>query len=90
MCLAVPGKILSTEQIGESRLGKVQFGGITREAYLDLVPEAQVGDYVVVHVGFAISRVDEEEAQRTLEMLEEMGGLTEDSPAENSGAPPAN
>ncbi len=90
MCLAVPGKILSTEQIGESRLGNVQFGGITREAYLDLVPEAQVGDYVVVHVGFAISRVDEEEAQRTLEMLEEMGGLAEDSPAENSGAPPAN
>jgi hydrogenase expression/formation protein HypC len=90
MCLAVPGKILSTEQIGESRVGKVQFGGITREAYLDLVPEAQVGDYVVVHVGFAISRVDEEEAQRTLEMLEEMGGLAEDSPSEDSGARPAN
>ncbi|MCE5311140.1 MAG: HypC/HybG/HupF family hydrogenase formation chaperone [Acidobacteriales bacterium] len=90
MCLAVPGKILSTEQIGESRLGKVQFGGITREAYLDLVPEAQVGDYVVVHVGFAISRVDEAEAQRTLEMLEEMGGLAEETAAEDSGTPPAN
>ncbi|MEN6605281.1 MAG: HypC/HybG/HupF family hydrogenase formation chaperone [Bryobacteraceae bacterium] len=90
MCLAVPGKILSTEQIGESRLGKVQFGGITREAYLDLVPEAQVGDYVVVHVGFAISRVDEAEAQRTLEMLEEMGGLAEEAPAEDPGAPPTN
>jgi hydrogenase expression/formation protein HypC len=78
MCLAVPGKILDTEQIGESRLARVQFGGITRQAYLDLVPEAQVGDYVMVHVGFAISRVDAEEAQRTFELLEQMGILAEE------------
>jgi hydrogenase expression/formation protein HypC len=89
MCLAVPGKILDTEQIGESRLGRVQFGGITRQAYLDLVPEAQVGDYVVVHVGFAISRVDEEEARRTLELLEQMGALQEELPGENSTPPTA-
>ncbi len=86
MCLAVPGKILSIEQVGESRLGKVQFGGITRETYLDLVPEAQVGDYVVVHVGFALSRVDPEEAQRTLELIEQMGQL-EDGLAGADAAP---
>jgi len=90
MCLAVPGKILSTEQIGESRLGRVQFGGITREAYLDLVPEAQVGDYVVVHVGFAISRLDEAEAQRTIELLEQMGTLEEELPPEDAVPPRGN
>ena len=88
MCLAVPGRILDTEQIGESRLARVQFGGITRQAYLDLVPEAQVGDYVIVHVGFAISRVDAEEAQRTFELLEQMGMLAEEIvPQETEGAP---
>jgi hydrogenase expression/formation protein HypC len=88
MCLAVPGRILDTEQIGESRLARVQFGGITRQAYLDLVPEAQVGDYVIVHVGFAISRVDAEEAQRTFELLEQMGMLAEEiAPQETEGAP---
>ena len=88
MCLAVPGRILDTEQIGESRLAHVQFGGITRQAYLDLVPEAQVGDYVIVHVGFAISRIDAEEAQRTFELLEQMGMLAEEiAPQETEGAP---
>jgi hydrogenase expression/formation protein HypC len=90
MCLAIPGKILSTEQVGESRLGRVQFGGITRETQLDLVPEAQLGDYVVVHAGFAISRLDEEEAQRTLALLEQMGALAEELPAEESTPPAAN
>jgi hydrogenase expression/formation protein HypC len=79
MCLAVPGKILSIEEASGSRLGKVQFGGVTREANLDFVPEAGVGDYVVVHVGFALSRVDEEEAKRTYELLEELGAI-EDNP----------
>jgi len=77
MCLAVPGKILDTEEIGENRIGRIQFGGITRQAYLDWVPEAQVGDYVLVHVGFAISRVDEAEARRTYDLIEEMGLLEE-------------
>lgn len=75
MCLAIPGKVLETEQEGESRLGRVEFGGITRKVSLDLVPEAQVGDYVIVHVGFAISKLDEQEARRTLELLEQMGDL---------------
>ncbi|MBS1853824.1 MAG: HypC/HybG/HupF family hydrogenase formation chaperone [Acidobacteria bacterium] len=69
MCLAVPGKIIDTEEMDGIRLGRVQFGGITRQACLDFVPEAQIGDYVMVHVGFAISRVDEDEAHRTLELL---------------------
>jgi len=78
MCLAVPGKILEVEQLASNRVGTVQFGGITRQAYLDFVPEANVGDYVIVHVGFAISRVDAEEAQRTYEILEKMGLLEEE------------
>lgn len=75
MCLAVPGKILETEERDGSRIARVQFGGITRQACLDFVPEAHVGDYVMVHVGFALSRVDAEEAERTYRLLEEMGLL---------------
>ena len=75
MCLAVPGQILDTEDRDGNRIAKVQFGGITRQAYLNFVPEAVVGDYVLVHVGFAISRVDAAEAARTYRLLEEMGQL---------------
>ena len=78
MCLAVPGKLIGAENIGESRIGKVQFGGVTRQAYLDFVPEAQVGDYVLVHVGFAISRLDAEEAERTYQLLDKLGQLREE------------
>ena len=73
MCLAIPGKILEAEDRGWNRVAKVQFGGVTREVYLDFVPEAGVGDYVLVHVGFAVSKVDEAEARRTYELLEQMG-----------------
>jgi hydrogenase expression/formation protein HypC len=75
MCLAIPGKILSCEVHDGIRVGRVQFGGITRETCLDFVPEAAVGDYVIVHVGFAISVVDREEAERSYELLESMGLL---------------
>ena len=75
MCLAVPGKILEVEEHDGSRIARVQFGGITRPAYLEFVPEAVVGDYVMVHVGFALSRVNAEEAARTYELLVEMGLL---------------
>jgi hydrogenase expression/formation protein HypC len=78
MCLAIPGKILDERVIDGLRVGRVQFGGVTREAYLDYVPEAAAGDYVVVHVGFAISKVDEEEARKTYELLEQMGLLEEE------------
>ena len=73
MCLAIPGKIVDTDEIGGLRIGNVQFGSITRQAFLGFVPDAQPGDYVLVHVGFAISKVDEEEAERTLRDLETMG-----------------
>jgi len=75
MCLAIPGKIMNSELQNGIRIGRVQFGGITRETCLDFVPEATVGDYVIVHVGFAISRVDREEAERSYELLEAMGLL---------------
>ncbi|HTS65320.1 MAG TPA: HypC/HybG/HupF family hydrogenase formation chaperone [Candidatus Acidoferrales bacterium] len=78
MCLAIPGKIVETREIDGMRVGKVDFGGVTRDAYLDYVPEASLGDYVVVHVGFAISRIDAEEAKRTYELLEQMGLLAEE------------
>ncbi len=90
MCLAVPGKILETREENGSRFGRVQFGGVTRQIQLDFVPEAAVGDYVIVHVGFALSKVNEEEAQRTFELLEQMGLLAEeglqDSDPENQEA----
>lgn len=80
MCLAIPGKIVDIRQEHGSRAGRIQFGGILRQASLDFVPEAQVGDYVMVHVGFAISRVDAEEARRTYELLGEMGALSDELP----------
>ncbi len=78
MCLAIPGRVLQVEDVGGLRSGKVQFGGIVRNVRLDFVPEAGLGDYVMVHVGFAISRVDESEAQRTYEILQAMGALAEE------------
>jgi hydrogenase expression/formation protein HypC len=78
MCLAVPGKILDCEEHGGFRSGRVQFGGIVRSICLDFVPEAVAGDFVMVHVGFAISRVDREEAERTYQLLEAMGVLEEE------------
>jgi hydrogenase expression/formation protein HypC len=77
MCLAIPGKVLEEFEKGGLRMAKVQFGGIVREAALDYVPAAKVGDYVLVHVGFAISTVNAEEAERTYRLLEEMDQLTE-------------
>ena len=77
MCLAIPGKVLESFDREGMRMGRIQFGGITRDACLEYVPEARTGDYVLVHVGFAISRVDEDEARRTYQLLEEMDQLTE-------------
>jgi hydrogenase expression/formation protein HypC len=79
MCLAIPGKIKSIyhEYDGKIKMAKVSFGGITKEATLDMVPHAQVDDYVLVHVGVAISVVDEVEAQRVFKYLEEMGETDE-------------
>lgn len=77
MCLAIPGKVLETFDQHGMHMAKVQFGGIVREACLEYVPETQVGDYVLVHVGFAISRVDEDEAARTYQALQDLDQLTE-------------
>ncbi len=87
MCLGVPGKILECFDKGGLRMAKVQFGGIVRETCLEYVPEAGSGDYVVVHVGFAISRVDAAEAARVFDYLKEMGELSElsDGVAEPAG-----
>lgn len=79
MCLAIPGKIQSIETIhnGLVRMARVSFGGIIKEASLEMLPAAQVGDYVLVHVGVAISRIDEEEAAKTFEYLKEIGEIDE-------------
>lgn len=77
MCLAIPGKVVETYQQNGLQMARVQFGGITREACLEYVPETAPGDYVLVHVGFAISRVDEAEAQRTYQALKELDQLGE-------------
>jgi hydrogenase expression/formation protein HypC len=75
MCLGVPGKIVSLFANGSLPMGKIDYGGIVKEACLAYVPEAQVGDYVIVHVGFAISHLDEDEALATLDILREVGAL---------------
>lgn len=77
MCLAVPGKIMSIEGEDLGRTARVSFGGIIKQVSLAYVPEATVGDYAIVHVGFAISLLDEDEALRTLQVLKQMGGLEE-------------
>jgi hydrogenase expression/formation protein HypC len=74
MCLGVPGRIVEVQEDGLMRMGRVDFGGITRQVCLAYVPEAQVGDWVIVHVGFAISRLEEEEALETLQLLGEVFG----------------
>ncbi len=87
MCLAIPGKILETSEQGGARSARVDFGGVTRPVRLDFVPEAQVGDYVIVHVGFALSRVDEEEASRTYELLAQMEVLEGEGLEDEGGLP---
>ncbi len=77
MCLAIPGKIIDFHDNLGIRMSRVDFGGVTREVCMDYVPDAHPGEYVLVHVGFAISKVDEEEAHRTYRYLEEMGELQE-------------
>jgi len=94
MCLAIPGKIVSIEPRSEEsmRIGKIDFGGIKKKVNLELVPEAETGDYVLVHVGVAISKVDEKEANKIFEFLEAMEELDdlkidESLKKDNSGMP---
>ena len=80
VCLAIPGKVLEIQEMGGLRTARVQFGGIVRQVSLSFVPETGLGDYVMVHVGFAISRVDAFEAERTYKLLQEMGALEAELP----------
>lgn len=75
MCLGIPGKILETYDVGDLKMGKVDYGGVVKEACLAYVPEAEVDQYVIVHAGFALNVLDEEEAQETLALFREMGML---------------
>jgi len=88
MCLAIPGKVTSIQ--GEdslTRMGKVDFGGVFKEACLAYVPEAVVGDYVIVHAGFAISRLEEDEAGKVFEYLKEMDELNDPDSATGGAGP---
>ena len=89
MCLGVPGRIteVRTPDGTGMRMGRVDFGGVAREVSLAFVPEANVGDYVLIHVGFAISRIDEEEAHKTLELLSQMDWMPEERPRPTEDVP---
>ncbi|MEV6317755.1 HypC/HybG/HupF family hydrogenase formation chaperone [Streptomyces sp. NPDC051776] len=78
MCLAVPGKVVATEDRDGTRMAQVDFGGVVKEVCLAYVPEAEVGEYVIVHVGFALQRLDEESARQSLELFEQLGLLEEE------------
>lgn len=78
MCLGVPGKIVEIEEKNGLKMAKVDFGGIFREACLDYVPEAKVGEYCVIHVGFAISLLSESEAMETLDLLKQISNIEEE------------
>ncbi len=78
MCLGIPGKIVELYESGGLKMGRVDFGGVVRETCLAYVPEAQLGDYTIVHVGFALNLIDEAEARKTLELLDEIGLLDEE------------
>ena len=78
MCLAIPGKLIEVSEDAHGvRMGKANFGGIVKQVCLEYTPEANAGDYVLVHVGFALGKVDEGEAARTYKLLEEMEQLAE-------------
>jgi hydrogenase expression/formation protein HypC len=88
MCLAVPGRVVEIEGEGELRMGRVDFSGVQRQVCLAYTPEVALGDYVLVHVGFAISRIDEEAARETLQALEQIGGRAELGPPPEGGGSP--
>ncbi len=80
MCLGIPGKVTEIYQSNGMKMGKVDFGGVVKEACLEYLPEIEVGDYTIIHVGFGISRLNEEEAQQTLVILKEMDLLASELP----------
>jgi len=78
MCLSIPGKVIGIAEENGLRMGRVDFGGVVKRVCLDYVPDVEVGDYTIVHVGFALSKIDEDEALRTLEVFRQMGVLEEE------------
>jgi hydrogenase expression/formation protein HypC len=90
MCLAIPGKVMSIDRSSTPVMGNVSFAGVSRAVCLDWLPEIRVGEYVIVHVGFALSKVDENDALETLKILEQMGEIQpqqgEDSPSPDPDA----
>ncbi len=78
MCLAIPGRVIEIAKENGLRMGRVDFGRVVKRVCLDYVPEVEVGDYTIVHVGFALSKIDEEEALKTLEVFRQMGVLEEE------------
>lgn len=80
MCLGIPGKVIEIYETNGLKMGKVDFGGVIKEACLAYVPEIQIGEYTIIHVGFAISQIDEEEAHETLALLREIDALGEEFP----------
>lgn len=80
MCLGVPGKIVEIYESNGLSMGKIDFGGVTREACLAYVPEADIGDYTVIHVGFALHLISEQEAQETLALLQQIADMGEEDP----------
>lgn len=88
MCLGVPGKIVEIYTAGGIRMGKVDFGGVTREACLEALPEAKVGEYTIIHAGFGLTVLSEEDALETLQALQEIGEIEAEmdaSPSRESG-----
>lgn len=77
MCLGIPGKIISIYEEQGTRMAKIDFGGVTREACVEVIPEAQPGDWTIIHAGFALNLLSEDEARETLEILEEMSELAD-------------
>ncbi|MEU9127946.1 HypC/HybG/HupF family hydrogenase formation chaperone [Kitasatospora sp. NPDC048540] len=78
MCLAVPGKVLEIEERDGTRMAVVDFGGVVKDVCLEYLPDLEVGEYAIVHVGFALQKLDEESALRTLELFAEIGALQEE------------
>lgn len=78
MCLGIPGRVTRIDDVNGMRMGQVDFGGIVKEVCLAYVPEVQVGDYTIVHVGFAITQLDEQSAQESLRLFAELGMLDEE------------
>jgi hydrogenase expression/formation protein HypC len=84
MCLGIPAKIIDIYEANGLRMGKMDFGGVTREACLQYVPEARVGDYALIHVGFALNLVSEEEALETLDLLRQIASVEDEIKASGS------